>query len=459
MQNPRLNDEFGGLPFSQDDVPFLIPHLREDLPLCIDPFLLWNSDNADWQGLHQQLLRFVDAVRRLALDGKTAQAVSILLKCEEQPALGLGYAAGTKAGSSLGPRLATSIAQAFPATPQLHDRAPSHLEELQLLVPRVKEDRISDITGAVLKDALISFTEQQVKDLSIPSRKTMVSNIWDPEANVWRPGKRAMLPFNPVDNSPVLLVPLTWLRTLPWINYGDYYSSYFSQYVLPADRKKGQLAKEDVLAYNRTHYEDVERYVRKKEELGSQAFPEYYFSPLSLSTLRRRVEQIAGVPPGKEGGADKAYEGFCFEFLQSAMFPELDYADSQVRTEAGTHIRDVIFYNDGKTDFLKEARDLYGTRQLVFELKNVKGLDGKHVDQLYRYVGGDFGRLGILVARTPPSNAMRKNIVDLHSAKGFVVLTLDDRDLQMIVNLKEANQSPSALLKKKMIEFQRLLPT
>jgi hypothetical protein len=459
VRNPRLNDEFGGLPFSQDDVPFLIPHLREDLPVCIDPFLLWNSDNDDWHGLHQQLLGFLGEVRRYALEDQTAQAVALLLKCEEQPALGLGYAAGTKAGSSLGPALATLIAQVFPATPQLHDQTPTHLEELQLLVPKIKEDRISDIAGAVLKDALISFTEQQAQELSIPTRKTMVANIWDPEAKLWRPGKQATLPFNPLDDTPILLAPLTWLRTLPWINYGDYYSSYFSHYVLPAEKKKTQLPKEAVLAYNRSHYQDVESYVKKKEELGSQAFPEYYFSPLSVNTLKKRMEQVVEVPPGREGGADKAYEGFCFEFLQSAMFPELNYADSQVRTEGGTHIRDVIFYNDGKTEFLGEVRERYEVRQLVFELKNVKGLEGEHVNQLYRYLGGDFGKLGILVARTPPPKPVQKNIVDLHSAKGVVILALDDRDLQMIVSLKEANQPATAILKKKMIEFQRLLPT
>lgn len=454
MLNPRLNDAFG-LPFSQDDVPFLIPHLREDLPLCIDPFLLWNSDIQGWKELHNQLLDFVDEVRRLSLDGDLSRAVELLLGCQEQPALGLGYAEGTKAGQSIGPALARSVAAIFLEVPQLHDSPPRHLEEVQLLVPRVKEDRLSDITGAVLKEYLINYTAEQAKEYGIPTRKVMVDSIWDNEDKRWRPGGRAALPFNPSDQTPILLPPLAWLRTLPWINYVDYFRSHYSLFVLPS---KKPMPKAQVLAYNRSNYEQVERYVKKKEELGSRAFPEYYFTPMNVKALRRRAGKITALPTGKEEGADKEYETGCFEFLQSILYPDLDYAGSQVRTVSGTHIRDVVFHNDAKTDFLKEIKDRYGVRQLVFELKNVKTSEPEHINQLYRYLGGDFGTLGVLVARTPSPPAVQRNIIDLHSGHGYVILVLDDRDLHTMVALKEAGGSAIPILKKKMIEFQRRLP-
>jgi len=42
--NPRLIDHVD-VAFTQDDVPFAIPHLEEDIPLALDPFLLWSSDD------------------------------------------------------------------------------------------------------------------------------------------------------------------------------------------------------------------------------------------------------------------------------------------------------------------------------------------------------------------------------------------------------------------------------
>jgi hypothetical protein len=44
--DPRLSDVFG-LVIRQDEVDFVVPHLREDLPLYLDPFLLWKSDDPE----------------------------------------------------------------------------------------------------------------------------------------------------------------------------------------------------------------------------------------------------------------------------------------------------------------------------------------------------------------------------------------------------------------------------
>ena len=40
---PRLNDYYKIL-LNQDRIDFFIPFLDEDLPLYVDPFLLWKSD-------------------------------------------------------------------------------------------------------------------------------------------------------------------------------------------------------------------------------------------------------------------------------------------------------------------------------------------------------------------------------------------------------------------------------
>ncbi|HUY51180.1 MAG TPA: DNA-3-methyladenine glycosylase 2 family protein [Streptosporangiaceae bacterium] len=47
-----------GLVIRQDEVDFVVPHLREDLPLCLDPFLLWKSDLAEYRDLHGALVGY-----------------------------------------------------------------------------------------------------------------------------------------------------------------------------------------------------------------------------------------------------------------------------------------------------------------------------------------------------------------------------------------------------------------
>ena len=82
-------------------------------------------------------------------------------------------------------------------------------------------------------------------------------------------------------------------------------------------------------------------------------------------------------------------------------YPQLDFAQSQARTDSGVSIRDLIFYNTRSTAFLGEMLDDYGARQITFELKNVKSIAREHVDQLNRYLADELGRFGVFVTRNP----------------------------------------------------------
>ena len=48
---PRLND-FHNIPFTQEEVDFAIPFVDEDIPLYVDPFLLWKSPSMQDNSLH-----------------------------------------------------------------------------------------------------------------------------------------------------------------------------------------------------------------------------------------------------------------------------------------------------------------------------------------------------------------------------------------------------------------------
>ena len=52
---PRLVDYFN-IPVTQEEVPFAIPFLDEDIPLYLDPFLLWKSPSQQDNALHMSLL-------------------------------------------------------------------------------------------------------------------------------------------------------------------------------------------------------------------------------------------------------------------------------------------------------------------------------------------------------------------------------------------------------------------
>jgi hypothetical protein len=454
--NPRLSDVLG-LVIRQDEVDFVVPHLNEDLPLCIDPFLLWKSDQASYRELHSTLLSFISEVQAQALASRLAPAQMLLSEIREPSELGLGYSEGTKRGSAIGRSLRSAIIQTLHDIPQLRDTGLDHIEILALLVPKIAEDRLSDITASVLKMWLAEFTSQRCKALSIPTHRYRL-NGWDSDKLKWRPFDTE-LPYNPADGSPILFAPLDLLRRLPWINYPDYYKSTYSRLVLSASRLNRAEAKESVLAYNRANFDLVSRYVDHRERQASACHPDPLFTPLQLDTLKRKAVQIRALPPGRTDGSDKKFESLAFELLSSMLYPELDLAGSQERTISGSHIRDIIFHNDGKTSFLQDLREIYQARQIVFELKNVAALETEHVNQLYRYLDNeDMGHFGILFSRKPPPRNVQQNIIDLHSSKRSAIICLDDSDVDLMIQLLDSHRRPIEALRKKYVEFTRKLP-
>lgn len=456
--NPRLNDWFN-LNFSQANVDFAVPHLREDLPLNIDPFLLWSSAKSDYLSLHGQLLDYFRQIQEQALKGQEAAAIQALLSTEEPREIGLGYAAGHKRGLAIGPKLARDIVTLFKAIPQLGSQSLSHIEEIQLLVPGIGEDRISDLTASILKSYLIDFTSQRAIDWEIPVKRYNLPGVYDPARHLWAAKRNCELPYNPMDLSPILLVPLDWLRHLPWINYEDYYRSFYAPYVLPPNSPGRRASKELVLAYNRANYQAVERYVAERERAGSTCSPSPLFQPLGVETVRKKFKTIQSLSTGIDDDNDQKYEELVYDILSSLLYPEMIFAARQSRTVTNVHVRDLIFYNDGSTAFCNDIRARFQARQIVFELKNVKKLDREHVNQLFRYLGDEFGCFGILMTRNVAPTSVLKNTVDLHSAKRCVILCLDDSDIELMINLAESGRRPLEAIKKKFVEFTRLLPS
>jgi len=89
---------------SQYDVDFVIPRIGVDVPVGIDPFLLYKSRNPEYRKLHGILVGVfnagVDAVQR----GAIADARRIL-DFPEVSAVGMGYTRNSKQGSGVGTHL------------------------------------------------------------------------------------------------------------------------------------------------------------------------------------------------------------------------------------------------------------------------------------------------------------------------------------------------------------------
>jgi hypothetical protein len=96
---PRLTDYYG-LTLSQAQLDFAIPFFDEDIPLYIDPFLLWRSPSQQDNALHTNLTKAFNYLGYLFENGNEQQAIEMLIAASECDEVGLGLSVTRKGNVS-----------------------------------------------------------------------------------------------------------------------------------------------------------------------------------------------------------------------------------------------------------------------------------------------------------------------------------------------------------------------
>ena len=449
---PRLIDHFN-IPISQEDAAFAIPFLDEDIPLFLDPFLLWKSPSQQDNALHAILINSFNHLGALANKGELSTARSMLINLSECDEVGLGMSK-TKKGLRISEKTANEVLDLFRYIPQVKNSGFTHFEEVQLYVANISKDRISDIACNLLKSFLIDFTQNECRKYGIPMNDFDDIPIYQSNTNGFV-SERVSLPYNPQNNLPIILMPKRWLRYIPWINYEDYFKNSFVK--VPGETQRERVA---VLDYNRKNYDVVKAYIAEKERVQADCKNDPLFKQIPILSAKRALNGIIKLPTGKTDNADKQYEDGCVKLLASIMYPHLDFAQEQSRIESGSQIRDLIFYNNCSYPFLEQLYKDYDCKQIVFEMKNVADVSSEHINQLNRYLSGQFGRFGVIVARNEVKKSVFKNTVDLWSGQRKCIICLDDEDIKQMVDVFESKQrEPIEIVKKKFVEFIRACPS
>ncbi len=454
LVRPRLTDHFG-IPLAQAKVDFAIPFLDEDIPLYVDPFLLWRSPSQQDQSLHTAMVNSFNHLGLLAKKGKKDEATKIIIALSECDEVGLGLSK-TRKGQRIGQKTANELLELFERVPEYNNRGFIHFEEIQFFVDQISKDRISDFACNLIKSFLVDYTMQECQRLAIPTAASIIQ-IYDYQNQRLVTEKDVYLPVSPVDGSPVIFVPKRWLRFVPWLDFDDYF-----EHSCPRDRVQREGFGDDrvaVLTFNRHNYGAVLEYVKTKERKKDDCRNDPLFRQIPITSAKRSLATIKNLPSGLQGHADKKYEEESAKLLASLLYPQLDFAQTQSRTDSGVLIRDLIFYNNRAHEFLSDIFARYHSVQLVFELKNVREIEGEHINQLNRYLKDEFGSFGVLVTRNPLPRASFRNTIDLWSGQRKCIIAITDDDLELMVQLFESKQrDPLDVIKMRHAEFSRACP-
>jgi hypothetical protein len=457
---------------SQYEVDFVIPRAGIDIPVGIDPFLLFKSRDPELRGLHTSLISVFNSGIELVRQGALGDARR-LFDFPEVPEIGFGYTQESKRGSGLGSHLTGLILDTVVGSPSLQERGVKHVEEMQLLSAGIGPDRVSDIAANILKSFLIQYTQRQavIWKLAV-SPSVPVTHIFDHSSGEWQDSHED-LPVSKFDGSPILLVPRRLVRSLPWINYDDFLRTEFKAYLSSRRQPPRHLnpkapkesepvtpqpnpAKEGVVSVTRSDMAIVDRYVKAREDQKANARPTLdYIDDDRCKEAELLKARLFAINHGREQATE--YQGIVLEILNYLFNPELIDGQPEVRTVDGTERRDIIFTNDSDESFWDYVRTAHDAIILMFETKNTLGLDIPAINQTATYLGDRIGRMGVIVTRRTPSDAIQRKIFSVWNDSApnrKIMLVLTDEHLCDLLDLCCRGGSPTAWMQRHYRAFR-----
>lgn len=264
-------------------------------------------------------------------------------------------------------------------------------------------------------------------------------------------------------HSRLVFVPRRIVRTLPWINYDDYFRQEFSAYLRAkrvkerfSGRKVARPAKAEIVSVTRAEVERIDAYVKAKEETASAAQPSLTY--LNENTICDEAKvlkgRIADITSGRAGAGD--YQRAVFDSLNFLFNPQLADGEMEVKTIDGTERRDIIFLNESDDNFWSYTRTEHSSLFLMFEIKNTKEVEMSHLNQTAAYLGDRLGRLGFIVTRNPPEEGQIRKTYSIYndSQPRKIILILTDQDLFNMVDSKCRGDNPTRYIQNMYRRFR-----
>lgn len=353
MINIYFTDVFGVNKKVFEDYGAFNISLINDLPLFIDPFLLFNSDNPEYQALHSEIINYVQFLRDKSKIGKINKgALESWFYFPEIKQTWFGYSKQGNTGSGLGPDFAKSLNK------NLHTIFSDfgnetitkgiHLEKLCLIKDGIGKDKISDFTTNLILEFILKYTEdfsgKHIDKKFI--KKTMINKVnFNYMTETWVP-KSFNLPY--FNGDYVLICPKDILtKDDNWISHKELVEDFsgivsalsstalrnninnYIQKILPASPQTGDYPKAVTKAIIK-YPQVIDHYISLKENNAKEASS---VSRLKISdTENRYIKQI----------------GFLVQSLfDNSKFYEYDSGlESQIKNRI-SQLKLVIENNDG----------------------------------------------------------------------------------------------------------------
>lgn len=370
-----------------------------DLPLFVDPFLLFNSDKGEYQVLHSNIIEYLMFLRDKSSEKTIDRG---LLKAwytfPEVKQNWFGFTKNGNGGSGLGMKFARNLNNSlniiFEDFGEESITQSGHLEKLCLFDSGVGKDNISDFTVNLIKEFLLEYTETFAIDNIDKSKllKKRVSKVrFNYKTESWESGTY-ILPH--IDGEYIILTPkdiLTMDNT--FLNSSDMYNrmdliidsldneilrSQLNNY-LRIELTERLNKKERIKIYERLakkYPEVIDYYIKEKEASkkdatsiseGKVVFSEFAY----FDNVREWANILSKQPVNNKDSLDsyeEAYESIIYlkDLIENKDGYRIFYIDGQaIKRERDLQIMYTLTHHKIKSDINAEVNNGRGPADFV----------------------------------------------------------------------------------------------
>ncbi len=261
-----------------------------DIPLFIDPMLIFNSDKAEYQAVHQEIIRYFHFLYTKAQQGLSSEQINAWFNFSEVPNNWLGYSLAGNKGLALGKKYANFLYENIGFIFDTHGISKGqHIEKTMLLYEGSGKDKISDLTVNLIKNFLCEYTESFAKEYIdpglckiLPVEKAYFN--YETESFV---SKEYMLPYIHDGNGKieyVLLTPYDILREdEPSINRDDFYNNH--------ERIREAIENDSLRAYINNYISQAVRAYEENQKRNRRAIREKSIKKIEKDSFIETVRE------------------------------------------------------------------------------------------------------------------------------------------------------------------------
>lgn len=240
----------------------------------------------------------------------------------------------------------------------------------------------------------------------------------------------------------ILKSPETALQGLYGIGFVGLFDSSLGSFVFSHDGKRSDkdFCVSDKLMVHPCYWSALSlSHGHLDEGEAEEIYDEYDITIASHSTEQRKkllgqiISELTSISVGSEGATQ--FEDWSKRVLEIAFARQLVNIQLKPNLSA-TQRRDIVATNEGLGVWRRILED-YGTRQVVFEVKNYESIGVDEFRQVHSYLGREYGRLGFIICRDSIDGLQKGPELDAFKefySKGSIIIKLTAKQLVSILS-------------------------